>query len=54
MPEEHRIILKHADEPGYSRDIDCYLKHDGYKVLRQSFGMKPEEIHSEVMEVPRP
>ncbi len=50
MPEEHRIILKHADEPGYSRDIDCYLKHDGYKVLRQSFGMKPEEIHSEVMD----
>ena len=31
MPEEKRIILKHADEPDYTRDIECYLKHGGYE-----------------------
>ena len=50
MPEEKRIILKHADEPGYTRDIECYLKHGGYEVLRKSYKLKPEEIHSEVMD----
>ena len=50
MPEEKRIILKHADEPGYTRDIECYLKHGGYEVLRKSHKLKPEEIHSEVMD----
>jgi len=50
MPEEHRIILKYADEPGYTRDIDCYLKHGGYEILKQAFKMKPDEIHQEVMD----
>ena len=50
MPEEHRIILKHADEPDYTRDIDCYLKHGGYEILQKAFKMKPDEIHQEVMD----
>ena len=50
MPEEHRIILKHADEPDYARDIDCYLKHGGYEILQKAFKMKPDEIHQEVMD----
>ena len=50
MPDEHRIILKYADEPGYTRDIDCYLKHGGYEILKQAFKMKPDEIHQEVMD----
>ena len=31
MPQEYRLILKRADEPGYSNDIGCYVKHGGYE-----------------------
>ncbi len=48
--QETRLILKYADEPGYSRDIDCYLRHGGYDSLKKAFGMKPEEICAEVAE----
>jgi len=40
MPEEYRLILKHADQPGYTNDIECYQKHGGYKVLKSLFGVK--------------
>jgi len=50
MPEEKRIILKYADEPGYTRDIDCYIKHGGYEVQKKAFKMQPDEIHKEVMD----
>ena len=50
MPEEHRIILKNTDKPGYTGDIDCYLQHDGYEILKQAYQMKPEQIHAEVMD----
>lgn len=36
MPEEYRLILKHADQPGYTTDIDCYLRHGGYQGLRKA------------------
>ncbi len=49
MPiSEHRIILKYADEPGYSNDIDCYIKHGGYEMLKKACSMEPEEICKEV------
>lgn len=35
MPQEYRLILKQADEPGYTPDIECYVKHGGYEVLRK-------------------
>lgn len=41
MPQEHRLILKHADEPGYDNSIACYLKHGGYSVLKDSLKLKP-------------
>ena len=50
MPEEKRIILKYADEPGYTRDIDCYVKHGGYEVQKRAYKMQPDEIHKEVMD----
>jgi NADH-quinone oxidoreductase subunit F len=50
MPEEKRIILKYADEPGYTRDIDCYLKHGGYEILKKAVKMEPDTIHKEVMD----
>lgn len=45
---EHRVILKYADEPGYTNDIECYLKHGGYEALKKAVGMKPEEVGKEV------
>jgi NADH-quinone oxidoreductase subunit F len=36
MPAEHRLILRHADEPGYTPDLAAYLRHGGYEVLRQA------------------
>ncbi len=52
MPEtiakERRILLAHLDQPGYTPDLDCYLKHGGYASLKKALGMKPEEIVNEV------
>ena len=44
MPEEFRLILKHADEPGYTPDIKCYMKAGGYKTLKQVFKLKPKKV----------
>ena len=41
MPQEYRLILKHADEPGYTPDIECYLRHGGYEALKKAFAMGP-------------
>ena len=41
MPEEYRLILKHADEPGYTPDLDCYLKHGGYDGLKKAVAIQP-------------
>ena len=44
MPEEYRLILKHADEAGYSNDIACYVKHGGYKTLKKVLSMKRRRV----------
>ena len=44
--QEHRLIFKHIDEPGYTNDIDCYIKHGGYEQLKKAVTMKPEDICS--------
>lgn len=55
MPKEHRLILKHIDAPGYSIDIDCYLKHGGYQTLQKAIhkgenrASSQEWIRQEVM-----
>jgi NADH-quinone oxidoreductase subunit F len=41
MPQEYRMILKHADAPGYSPDLDCYLRHGGYQVLKKALTLPP-------------
>jgi len=46
--EEQRLILKYLDEPGYTNDIDCYLRHGGYEALKQAVTMAPETICQEV------
>ena len=38
MAQEYKLILKHADEPGYTPDIECYLRHGGYDALKKALG----------------
>ena len=45
--QEERLILKYADQPGYTNDIDCYLKHGGYDQLKKAVQMKPQAICKE-------
>jgi NADH-quinone oxidoreductase subunit F len=44
MPQEFRQILKHADEPGYTPDIECYLRHGGYESLRKALAVAPKSL----------
>ena len=44
MPQEHRLILKHIDQPGYTPDIECYLRHGGYQVLRKVLSLQPKVL----------
>src|SRR5437773_1329111 len=44
MAQEYKLILKHADEPGYTRDIDCYVRHGGYEALKKALAMKPKDL----------
>src|SRR5438876_2986937 len=44
MPSEHRLILKNADLPGYTPDIDCYLRHGGYEVLKKALALQVKEF----------
>jgi len=39
MPQEFKLVLKHADQPGYTPDLDCYLRHGGYEVLKKALTM---------------
>ena len=48
MPEQRRLIFQHIDEPGYSNDLDCYLRHGGYEVLKKAVTQKTEDIREEV------
>src|SRR5712671_5429511 len=44
MPSEHRLILKYADQPGYTPDLECYLRHGGYEVLKKALTLQPKEL----------
>ena len=41
MPEQFRLILKRIDSPGYTTDLDCYLRHGGYESLKKALAMGP-------------
>jgi NADH-quinone oxidoreductase subunit F len=47
-PAQRRMIFAHIDEPGYTNDLACYLKHGGYEVLKRAVQRKPEELIDEV------
>src|SRR5256886_212769 len=44
MPEEYRLILKYADAPGYTPDVECYLRHGGYEVLKKALALQPRSL----------
>jgi NADH-quinone oxidoreductase subunit F len=44
MPSEYRLILKYADEPGYTPDIECYLRHGGYDALKKALALQPKDL----------
>ena len=41
MPKEFRLILRHIDQPGYTRDLDCYTRHGGYEALKKALALPP-------------
>ena len=44
MPQEYKLVLKYADEPGYTPDIECYLRHGGYEALKKALTMPPKTL----------
>jgi hypothetical protein len=44
MAQEYKLILKHADEPGYTPDIECYLRHGGYDDLKKALAIPPKDL----------
>lgn len=44
MPQEFKLILKHIDQPGYTPDIECYLKHGGYEALKKALAIAPKDL----------
>ncbi len=45
---QRRIIFKHIDEPGYTNDIDCYIKNGGYETLKKSIKLEQQQIKDDV------
>jgi NADH-quinone oxidoreductase subunit F len=44
MAQEYKLILKYADEPGYSRDLDCYLRNGGYAALKKALTLPAKDL----------
>jgi NADH-quinone oxidoreductase subunit F len=47
-PAQTRVIFQHIDEPGYTNDIECYLRHGGYETLKKSVARPPADLIEEV------
>src|ERR1700685_3365184 len=43
MAQEYKLILKYADEPGYTRDLACYLQHGGYEALKRALPLPAKD-----------
>ncbi len=44
MPSEYRLILKYADQPGYTPELDSYLRFGGYEVLKKALTLPPKAL----------
>jgi NADH-quinone oxidoreductase subunit F len=42
MAQEYKLIFKNIDAPGYTTDIDCYLRHGGYEALKKALALQPK------------
>ncbi|NUN94289.1 MAG: NADH-quinone oxidoreductase subunit NuoF [Verrucomicrobiae bacterium] len=47
-PLEKRLLLANLDQPEYTPDLACYLRHGGYASLRKAVGMRPADLVAEV------
>src|SRR5579864_9442883 len=44
MPAEYRLILKYADQAGYTPDLECYLRNGGYEALKKALAIPPKTV----------
>lgn len=44
MPQEYRLVLKHVDQPGYTIDIDCYMRNGGYETLKKALSLQTKDL----------
>jgi NADH-quinone oxidoreductase subunit F len=44
MPQEHRLILKHVDQPDYTGSLACYRRHGGYRTLKTALHANPRTL----------
>ncbi|MGZ4973435.1 MAG: NADH-quinone oxidoreductase subunit NuoF, partial [Limisphaerales bacterium] len=44
MPQEYRLILKHADQAGYTADIECYMRNGGYETLKKALALQTKDL----------
>src|SRR6202161_773560 len=44
MPQQYRLILKNVDQPGYTPDLACYLRHGGYEALKKALALPPKDL----------
>jgi len=44
MPQEYRLILKNAAQPGYTPDMACYLRHGGYEALKKALALPAKDL----------
>jgi NADH-quinone oxidoreductase subunit F len=44
MPQQYRLILKNVDVPGYTPDMDCYVRHGGYEVLKKALALPAKDL----------
>ena len=44
MPQEYRLILKYADQPGYTPDLDCYVRNGGYEALKKALALQAKAL----------
>ena len=44
MAQEYRLILKNVDAAGYTPDMECYLRHGGYEVLKKALSLPPKTL----------
>ena len=49
-PKERRIILKDSEREDFNATLACYRENGGYRMLEKALGMKPDEVHAEVMD----